>query len=100
MIPHGWSSILESAARKEIQVVEVYKLDYTFEDDIRIDYIIPTSLADVKENRLEIPGFGNLKAIGATRVVMDILGAHYSNIQVSGCGKLFIASPGISMKGE
>lgn len=96
MIPHVWSDILESAAVTVIKVVEVYKLDYTFEDDVRIDYIIPTSLADVKENRLEIPGLGDIKAIGAIRVVTDLLGAHYTSvstvIQVSGCGKLFIVS--------
>ncbi len=92
MIPHVWSSILESAARKEIQVVEVYKLDYTFEHDVRIDYILPTSLADVKENRLEFPGLSELKTIGAIRVVMDLLSAHYDSIQVSGCGKLFVVS--------
>jgi len=96
MIPHVWSDILESAAVTVIKVVEVYRLDYTFEDDVRIDYIIPTSLADVKENRLEIHGLGDIKAIGAIRVVTDLLGAHYTSvstvIQVSGCGKLFVVS--------
>jgi hypothetical protein len=92
MIPHVWASILESAARKEIQVVEVYKLDYTFEEEVRVDYLVPTSLSDIKDNRLEFPGLSDLKAIGAIRVVMDLLGAHYSNVQVSGCGKLFVVS--------
>tara|TARA_R100001530_G_scaffold30902_1_gene24349 strand:+ start:625 stop:924 length:300 start_codon:yes stop_codon:yes gene_type:complete len=98
MIPHVWSDILESAAVTVIKVVEVYKLDYTFENDVRVDYILPTSLPDTKENRLEVPGIRGLKTIGAARVVTDLLGAHYTSvstvIQVSGCGKLFIVSGG------